>query len=58
MVEPLPVGTVGAWVLAVVAAVWVGRRFAVTAAAACLSVCGGVRFGWSSRGPLLLLPRC
>jgi len=49
MVRPLPVGTVGAWVLAVVAAVWVVRRFAATVAAACLSVCGGVRFWWSAR---------
>jgi len=49
MVCPLPVGTVGARGLAVVAAVWVVSRFAVTAAAACLSVCGGVRSGWSAR---------
>jgi len=57
MVRPLPVGAVGAPVLEVVAAVWVGSRFAATAAAACLSVSGGVRFGWSACCPSARLPR-
>ena len=56
-VRPLPVGTVGTWLLAVVEAVSVRRRFAVTAAAAFLSVCGGVRFGWCSCCPLPRWPR-
>ena len=56
-VRPLAVGTVGAWVLEVVAAVSVRRRFAVTAAAACLSVSGGVRFEWSARCPSARLAR-
>jgi len=51
MVRPMPIATVGAWVLAVVAAVWAVSRFAVAAAAACLSVCGGVRSVWSARCP-------
>ena len=45
---PLAVAAVAVLVTAGVGLVWALRRLAVAAAAACLSVCGGVGFGWSA----------
>jgi len=53
----LPVAVVFTLVLAAVAAVWVVRQVGVAAAAASVSVGGGVRFGWPARCPSPRWPR-
>jgi len=58
VVRPLPVAAVAVLVSAGVRVVWAVPRLAVTAAAACLSMCRGVRFGWSARCALLRWLRC
>ena len=58
VVRQMSVAAVAAMVTAKMGVVCAVRRLAVTAAAACSSVCGQVQFGLSACFPLLLLPRC
>jgi len=51
VVRQMSVAAVAAMVAAKMGVVCAVRRLAVTAAAACLRVCGAVRFGWSARCP-------
>jgi len=55
---PLAETTAATLVLAAAVLVCTVCRLAVIAAATCLWVCGGVRFGWSARCPSLCFSRC